>query len=225
MIRNIFPCLIVLVTFIACNHPTSSTTETKLDPTTQIARAHGFENWKNVTEIRFTFNVDRDTSHFERSWIWNVKEQKVTRITPQDTLSYFRNQVSDSLKPVDSGFINDKFWLLFPYQLLWDTHAQIEVQDSVTAPISGKILKKLTVIYPQHGGYTPGDAYDAYFGDDYMLQEWVYRKANQAEASLATTWESYSDYSGLKLATTHRRGDGNFTLYFTGIEVKTNLSQ
>lgn len=222
--RKYFTFPVLLLTLVACKNNTT-VPEKKLDPATQIARAHGIENWKNVTEIRFTFNVDRDTSHFERSWIWNVKEQKVTRITVQDTLSYFRNQVSDSLKPVDSGFINDKFWLLFPYQLVWDAHAQIKMQDSVKAPISGKILKKLTVIYPQQGGYTPGDAYDAYFGEDYMLREWVYRKANQVEPSLATTWESYSDYNGLKLATTHRRGDGNFTLYFTGIEVKTNLNQ
>lgn len=221
MYKNILVIgLIILVGACKKNTPQP---ETPQDPAMQIALAHGFENWKNVTEIRFTFNVDRDTSHFERTWIWNVHDQKVTRITAQDTLTYFRNQVSDSLKPVDSGFINDKFWFLFPYQLVWDTQIQVTVQDSVAAPISGKTLKKLTVVYPNEGGYTPGDAYDAYFGEDFILQEWVYRKSNQAEPSLSTTWESYSDFKGLKIGTTHRRADGNFTLYFTGIEVKTKL--
>lgn len=187
-----------------------------------IAAAHGIENWDKVSEIRFTFNVDRDTTHYERSWIWKVKTQQVSQIANQDTVSYFRNQVPDSLKAVDSGFINDKFWLLFPYQLVWDKETQFEVQDTAVAPISGKTLKKLTVVYPKQGGYTPGDAYDAYFGEDYILQEWVYRKGNQTEPSLATTWESYSDYKGLKIGTTHRRTDGQFTLYFTGIEVITD---
>lgn len=217
--RKYFTLQVLLFTLVACKNNTS-VPEAQPDPAKEIAVAHGFENWKKVSEIRFTFNVDRDTSHFERTWIWNVKEQKVTRITAQDTLSYFRNHVPDSLMPVDSGFVNDKFWLLFPYQLVWDTNKQIEVQDSAAAPISGKILKKLTVVYPNQGGYTPGDAYDAFYGNDYLLQEWVYRKGNQTEASLATTWESYSEYNGLKIATTHRRGDSNFTLYFTGIEVK-----
>jgi hypothetical protein len=187
----------------------------------KIAEAHGFDNWKNVKTIHFTFNVDRDTVHFERSWIWHTATQEVSRITAQDTVTFNRSAVSDSLKPADSGFINDKFWLLFPYQLKWDKDLALSYTDTATAPISGKQLHKLTVVYPNQGGYTPGDAYDAYFGDDYLLQEWVYRKENQAEASLSTTWESYSDYKGLKIATTHKRADGNFTLYFTGISLET----
>lgn len=39
----------------------------------KVANANGFQNWKNVKELKFTFNVDRDTSHFERTWIWKPK--------------------------------------------------------------------------------------------------------------------------------------------------------
>ena len=39
------------------------------------------KNWKNVEEIKFTFNVDRDTTHYERSWIWNIRKNEVTGIS------------------------------------------------------------------------------------------------------------------------------------------------
>ena len=81
-------------------------------------------------------------------------------------------------------------------------------------------MQKLTIVYTGEGGYTPGDAYDFYFGDDYLIKEWVFRKGNQAEASLATTWEEYSDFNGLVMSKTHKKAEGNFKLYFTNIQVK-----
>ena len=32
--------------------------------------------------------------------------------------------------------------------------------------------------YLSEGGYTPGDAYDIYFNEDYMIKEWTFRKGN-----------------------------------------------
>ena len=40
------------------------------------ANAHGISNWDKVSRIDFTFNVDRDSSHFERSWKWDPKTNK-----------------------------------------------------------------------------------------------------------------------------------------------------
>ncbi|WP_368662417.1 hypothetical protein [Zobellia laminariae] len=67
-----------------------------------------------------------------------------------------------------------------------------------------------------------GDAYDFYFGDDYLIKEWVFRKGNQVEPSMSTTWEDYTDVGGLKVAKIHQNEDGSFKLYFTNLEVKTN---
>ncbi|MGA9237670.1 MAG: hypothetical protein WBV75_01290, partial [Robiginitalea sp.] len=107
-----------------------------------------------------------------------------------------------------------------PYQWVWDqdsfTH---EYQETDEAPISGEPASKLTIVYGNEGGYTPGDAYDFYFGKDSVLREWVFRKGNQPEPSLATTWEQYKDEGGLQLSTHHQNADGSFKLYFTGIRV------
>lgn len=188
----------------------------------KIAQANGYENWKNIEELRFTFNVDRDSSHFERKWIWNTRAHEVTGISLGDSAAYDRRAIDGSLTKVDAAFINDKYWLLAPFQLLWDQQSfTYEHSEVATAPMSQKPMQKLTIVYGDEGGYTPGDAYDFYFGEDYLVKEWVFRKANQEEPSMVTSWEDYADYGGLKLAKTHKKPDENFSLYFTDIEVKT----
>jgi len=186
----------------------------------KLADKHGFQHWDNVRRLQFTFNVDRDTSHFERTWVWEPLQNRVTSITGTDTLTYVRDQVDSLTLRTDAAFINDKYWFLAPYQWVWDqasfTH---EFQEAAQAPISGKSMPKLTIVYGNVGGYTPGDAYDFYFSKDSVLQEWVFRKGNQPEPNLAATWEKYQDINGLLLATHHQNAEGNFKLYFTGIRV------
>jgi len=81
-------------------------------------------------------------------------------------------------------------------------------------------MQKITIVYGSEGGATPGDAYDFYFEDDFILKEWIFRKGNQTEPSMITTWEDYAGIEGLKIAKAHKKEGENFNLYFTGIEVK-----
>lgn len=187
----------------------------------KVANAHGLQNWSEVEKIKFTFNVDRDTSHFERTWIWKPKTNDITAITADETIEYNWTDMDSVAYKTNGGFINDKFWLLAPFQLKWDakniTHEHILLED---APISKEPMQKLTIVYGSEGGYTPGDAYDFYFGDDLIIKEWVFRKANQEEPSMITTFEDYTETKGLKIAKMHKMGEGNFKLYFTGVEVE-----
>ena len=187
----------------------------------KIAHANGFEHWKYVKELKFTFNVDRDSSHFERSWNWNISKNEVTMMSANDTMTYKRSQIDSTNDKANSGFINDKFWLLAPFNLVWDKdNYTFEHNEAQVAPISGKNMQKLTIVYGSEGGYTPGDAYDFYFEGDYMLKEWAFRKANQPEVSLATTWEAYLNLEGVKIAQNHVNETGT-RWYFTGIELKS----
>ncbi|MEK6151696.1 hypothetical protein WIW50_00460 [Flavobacteriaceae bacterium 3-367] len=200
----------------------ASAIEKELTILEKVAFAHGYENWKDVNEIRFTFNVDRDTTHFERSWTWKPKSNDIVAIGAQDTLSYNRGNMDSVALKTNGGFINDRYWLLAPFNLVWDkNNISYEHTTEVQAPISKQAMQKLTIVYGSEGGYTPGDAYDFYFGDDYLLKEWVFRKGNQAEASLTTTWEGYIDQKGLKLGAMHKNAEGNFKLYLSNIEVQT----
>ncbi len=187
----------------------------------KIAYKSGFEYWNNVDKLQFTFNVDRDTSHFERTWIWKVKMNEITSISANDTITYNRNKLDSISSKTNGGFINDKYWLLAPFNLIWDEGNYTYVHhEKEIAPISKKPMQKLTIVYGSEGGYTPGDAYDFFFEDDYLLKEWVFRKGNQTEASLVTSWEDYIEKGGLNIAKMHKNDEG-FKLYFTNIEVRT----
>jgi len=216
----VFSCCLIL----SCRQESKSTdsevvAEKEPSEAEKIAAAHGLDQWDNVDQISFTFNVDRDSSHFERSWTWKPKTDDVTLRTANDTVSYNRSSVDSTSLNADKGFINDKFWLLAPYQLAWDKGATISEPIKETAPISNKELNKISITYGNEGGYTPGDAYDFYYGDDYLIKEWVYRKGNAADPSMATTFENYTDINGLKIAKDHLRSEGNWKLYFTDLKV------
>ncbi|MBO6830044.1 hypothetical protein [Allomuricauda sp.] len=218
--------LLAFLFFTACktepkkNETATETTETEKTVPERIAEAHGFEHWKDVERITFTFNVDRDSMHFERSWDWEPKTNMVTAISGADTLRYNRNAMDSIALKTNSGFINDRYWLMAPFNLMWDANNYtFEHTAEATAPISQEPMQKLTIVYANEGGYTPGDAYDFYFKDDYLIREWAYRKSNQEEPNLVSTWEDYVEMEGLQLAQQHNRPEGGTSLYFTGLSV------
>jgi len=226
MKKCLFAIILLAFVTIGCKEEKKAETsepQKELSLLEKIAFANGYENWKNVNQLKFTFNVDRDTSHFERTWVWKPKTQDVTMMSATDTISYNRAQMDSITEKTNGNFINDKYWLLAPINILWDEKNITQAHSAqVEAPISKKPMQKLTVVYGNEGGYTPGDAYDFYFEDDYIVKEWVFRKANQAEPSMTTSWEDYTEKGGLKIAHMHKMPDSNFKLYFTNVELKTN---
>lgn len=185
----------------------------------EIARAHGFENFKDVEEIKFTFNVKvGDSVRTSRSWHWKTNNDEI-RLTEGDiSRTYIKDDsIADDEKELDQKFINDSYWFLFPYQLVW-SDAEISEEKKAEAPISKKEMRNITVSYPSEGGYTPGDSYELFYEDDLILKEWIYKSADGSRES-PTTWEDYQDFNGLKIARSHKSPDGSFELFFSGIEV------
>ena len=224
MNKNIYGLILLIFLTISCKMEKKEEVHSEVKELTileKVANAHGFENWKTISHIKYTFNVDRDSSHFERTWLWEPKTNNVVLTTREDTVRYNRMSIDSTIMKTDGGFINDKFWLLGPFQLVWDqNNFTYEHEATSDAPISKEAMQKLTIVYGSEGGYTPGDAYDFYFGEDYRIKEWVFRKGNQEEPSMITSWEDYKNLNGLHIASMHKMPDSNFMLYFTGIEVK-----
>lgn len=222
--RSYYLLLCILITSISCKQNKKTQPEIKTHTVAEkIANANGIENWKNVSKIAFTFNVDRDSSHFERSWTWHPKTGDVTLISGKDTISYNRKTIDSMSLNADKSFINDRYWLLAPFQLVWDKDTTISDPVKEEAPISKTVMNKITLTYPNNGGgYTPGDAYDFYFGDDYLVREWIYRKGNSKVPSMITSWYNYEDFNGLKIAKEHKNPEGNLKIYFTHVNVEFN---
>ncbi len=185
-----------------------------------IALKNGFLNWKNVNEIQFTFNVDRGESHFERSWVWKPKTEDITMLSATDTVAYNRTSIDSVSLKTDASFINDKYWLLAPFNLVWDEGFTFSEKENVPAPISKDTLNQLTILYGDEGGYTPGDAYDFYYGKDYIIKEWVFRESNDSVPSMITTWEDYETFNDIKISKMRKDSTGNLKLYFTNIKVE-----
>lgn len=208
----IYICFTVLF-LMGCKQKTETKViEIELSDAEKIANAHGYQNWKNVSEIAFTFNG-------KRSWKWQPKTNAVSFIQDTIKVSYNRAKIDSTVTKIDPAFVNDKFWLLIPFQLVWDESASISKTVKAEAPISKTEMNKITLLYGNEGGYTPGDAYDIYFGDDYMIKEWAFRKGNKPEAGLINTFENYQDFSGIKLALDHKKAEDDWNLQLSNIEV------
>ncbi|MBZ9630706.1 hypothetical protein LB465_07930 [Salegentibacter sp. LM13S] len=186
----------------------------------QIAEAHGLNNFDEVEEIQFTFNVRvQDSIRTSRAWTWKPQTDEI-RLTEGDiSRTYTRtDSIAEEHKDIDQKFINDSYWFLFPFQMAW-SDAEISEEKTGKAPISKEEMNYLEVSYKDEGGYTPGDTYVVYYKDDYLLEEWIYKSAD-GQREMPTTWEDFEDFQGLKISKSHKSPDGSFELFFTDIEVK-----
>jgi hypothetical protein len=217
--KTLLPVLAIFLFFSCKQDEKSNILEKELTVAQKIANAHGYENWDKVSEISFTFNVDIDSSHFERSWTWKPKTNNITLISKGDTISYNRPEIDSITLKTDRGFINDKYWLLAPFNLVWDEGITISEPVKEEAPISKNELNKITLTYSSEGGYTPGDAYDFYYDDDFLVREWIFRRQNSEDPSLISTWENYQDFNGIKIALEHKKLEENWNLNFTNVKV------
>jgi len=120
----------------------------------------------------------------------------------------------------DRAFINDKYWTLIPFQLIWDKGLTISDPISGISPVKQEELFKITITYSNEGGYTPGDAYDIYYDKDFIIREWSYRKENTPEPSLSNTFENYQGFNGIKIALEHKKAEGDWNLLLRNIKVE-----
>jgi hypothetical protein len=187
----------------------------------QLANNAGLKSWNDVEEIKFTFNVGKmGRTVMNRKWKWNIITQDVQLIAIGDTINYNRNSKLDSIQiSADRAFINDTYWLMPEFKLVWDKGMTLTEKKSQITPISRDTLDMITILYTGDSGYTPGDAYDIYYDTDHKFKEWAYRSKNDTAVTLATTFEEYKTVNGLTFATDHRSPDRMTRINFTDIEI------
>ncbi|EON76167.1 hypothetical protein ADIS_3295 [Lunatimonas lonarensis] len=185
----------------------------------QVADAYGFQNLENIAEISYTWNVRRDSvTVVSRDWRWNRVKGEVHYAGPDTTVTYLLAEKTPELDAIDQRFINDKYWLMFPFQLAWDSGYRYEVAENLSSPIQKIPATKLSIIYNDSDGYTPGDAYDLYLNDDLQIVEWVFRRGNGPEGR-AVTWDNIQNFEGIMLTLDHKNDAGMQSLWFTNVKV------
>ena len=72
-------------------------------------------------------------------------------------VTYVRSQLSSQpesvKKEIDPGFVNDQYWLVFPFHVFWDTGASVEDKGMQKLPLGKGSARQVVVKYPSGGLY------------------------------------------------------------------------
>ena len=199
----------------------------------QIAKTYGVDSWDKVEAIRYTWNGEI-TGLFKAAhkWEWEPKTGKVSyEGTDKDgkpvNVSYVRTDLSsqsDAVKnQIDPSFINDNYWVLFPFHAYWDKSASAIDQGKFNLPVGPGTAELLPVKYTGDVGYTPGDTWELFLGSDNRVEEFIYRRGGPKKPSLViTTWAGYKKAGPLLISTDHRgTADAKpVRIFFSDVSVK-----
>lgn len=222
--------LSVLLIFTA-----SSCSQKRASVAEPLAKAYGVDSFGQIDALRYTFNIDIPVLKASRSWEWNPKTNTVTyegkdKDGKTTKVTYQRSQVSsqsDAIKNVDAGFINDNYWFLLPFHVYWDSGANVQDKGAQSLQLGNGSAELLSVKYPSDIGYTPGDTWDLYVGQDNRIEQMVYHRGGPKKPSLViATWEGYKKAGPLLVSTEHHgtADGGPLHIFFSDVAVKLNGS-
>ena len=201
----------------------------------QLAKAYGRDSFGQLEAIRYTFNLQLPAFNLNlsRSWVWEPKTGKVSyegkdKDGKPVKVSYVRSQLnseSANVKDeVEPAFVNDNYWLVFPFHVYWDTSAVVTDKGMQKLPLGKGSAKLVSVKYPPEvGGYTPGDTWDLFLGSDGRIKEFTYHRGGPKPPKLlSTTWAGYKKAGPLLVSTEHRgTADGAPAhVFFSNVAVK-----
>src|SRR5438105_1398887 len=157
----------LIFTANSCSQKRSAVPEkTSTTNAEQIAKTYGLDSFEQIEAIRYTWNAQFPGVNLSHSWVWEPKTNKVSyegkdKDGKPVKVSYLRSELSsqpDTVKnEVDPAFVNDNYWLLFPFHAYWDKSATVTDQGMQKLPLGNGSAELDAVKYPAEGGYTPGD--------------------------------------------------------------------
>src|SRR5581483_7077530 len=199
----------------------------------QLAKTYGLDSFGQIEAIRYTFNIEIPGINLSRSWTWEPKTGRVSyegkdKDGKPVKVTYVRSQlngapanVRDDIEP---AFVNDQYWLLFPFHTYWDSSAAVQDLGEQPLPLEKGSAKRVVVKYPaEAGGFTAGDTWELYLGPDSRVEEMVYHRGGPQKPSLVTvTWAGYQKAGPLLVSTDHRgtADAASVRVYFSNVAVK-----
>jgi len=200
----------------------------------KIAKTYGIDSWNQIEAIRYTWNGEiPGIFKISHSWEWEPKTGKITfegkdkegkpvKVTYDS--SQLSSQTDQVKKEVEPAFVNDNYWLLFPFHAYWDTSATVTDEGTKKLPGGVGSATLVSVKYPaEAGGYTPGDTWDLYVGKDDRVQQLVYHRGGPTKPALVVAkWAGYKKAGPLLISTEHPgTADGKpLTISITNVAVK-----
>ena len=228
-----FGMLLLTLSAASCSH-----SQPRPPIVEQMANTFGLDSWGQIDGIRYTFNAEFPTAKLSRSWEWDPKTDTVSyegkdKQGQPVKATYQRSKLSsqsDAVKnEIEPAFVNDEYWLVIPFHFVWDRSATVTDEGMQKLPLGDGSGQRIVMKYPMElGGYTPGDTWELYVGDDKRVEDMVYRRGGTKKPSLViVTWEGYKKAGPLLISTDHRgTADGNpLRIYFSDVAVKVAGSE
>ena len=202
----------------------------------QIAKTYGLDSYGQIEAIRYTWNGEiPGVFKLAHKWEWEPKSGKISYEGKDKDgrpvkVSYIESQLSgqpDSVKnEVEPAFVNDNYWLIFPFHAYWDKSATVTDQGMKKLPVGAGSAKLVVVKYPaEAGGYTPGDTWDLYVGKDNRVQYLVYHRGGpKPPQRVIASWAGYKKAGPLVVSTEHRGTADGKPLHISISDVAVKLT-
>jgi hypothetical protein len=201
-----------------------------------IGKAYGIDSFGQIDAIRYTWNGEiPGVFKLSHVWEWEPKTGKISyegkdKDGKPVKVSYVESELSsqpDSVKGgVEPAFVNDNYWLIFPFHANWDKSATVTDQGMKKLPVGTGSARLVVVKYPpEAGGYTPGDTWDLYVGKDNRVQYLVYHRGGPKPPQLViASWAGYKKAGPLLVSTEHRGTADGKPLHISITDVAVKLA-
>jgi hypothetical protein len=204
----------------------------------EIAKTYGLDAFGQIEAIRYTWGIDiPGLFSATHKWEWEPKTGKVTfegkdKDGKPVKVTYVRSELNSqpaSVKEqIEPSFVNDNYWLIFPFHAYWDTSATVTNEGLKKLPQGAGSAEKVVVKYPaEAGGYTPGDTWELYVGKDKRVEQLVYRRGGDKKPQVViASWTGYKKAGPLLVSTEHRgkADEKAFHLWISDVSVKLSGS-
>jgi len=205
--------------------------QTRLPIAEQMAKTYGLDAFGQIEAIRYTFNLEVGALQLSRAWVWDLKADRVSYAGKDQAgqpvkATYVRSQLNSQpavvQDEVDPAFVNDQYWLVLPFHVVWDG-ANVEDTGMHKLPRGKGSARRVVVKYPSEVGYSPGDTWELYVGSNNRVEALVYRRGGPKKPSVVVaTWAGYKTAGPLLISTDHRgTADGEpMHVFFSNVSVK-----
>src|SRR5580692_7145698 len=119
-----------LLVFMVAILGATSGAQTRPPIAEKLAKTYGLDSYGQIEAIRYTWSAQFPGVDVSRTWTWEPKTGQVTyegkdKDGKPVKVTYLRSQLSSQpanvKEEVDPAFMNDQYWLVFPFHVIWDT--------------------------------------------------------------------------------------------------------
>ena len=183
-----------------------------------VAEAHGFEAWKEVGHVEFTWT--HAGSGTSRSYVWDRRAHRVKVTMGDETFdisSWGLDLADDRERAAHKAFVNDSYWLAFEFKAVTDDVERTELPNA-DSPFGGT-APAYRVEYPPDVGYTPGDAYVVHVGADGRSIGWSYYPSGSKLPKMSTLRGGVVEQMGVALPTRFETPDGELVIEISDLKL------